>query len=257
MTFETLDTRMDGATLIVTINRPDVLNALNGKMINELDQVMDHIASSSEIRGVVLTGAGEKAFVAGADISEINTLGDLQAETYSIQGQDVFFKIERSGKPVIAAVNGFALGGGCELAMACHMRVASEKARFGQPEVNLGLIAGYGGTQRLTRLIGRSKATEYLLTGGFIKAAEAERLGLVNYVVPPNDLLGKCLEILNVIYKKSSSAISMTLAAIDAGVNDTQQGFTEEARLFGKAVSSPDGREGTLAFIEKRDPNFL
>ncbi len=257
MTLETLNTRIDGATLIVTINRPDVLNALNSKVINELEQVMDHIISTPEIRGAVLTGAGEKAFVAGADISEINALGNLQAETYSLRGQDVFFKIERNSKPVVAAVNGFALGGGCELAMACHLRIASEKARFGQPEVNLGLIPGYGGTQRLTRLIGRGKATEYLLTGGLINATEAERLGLVNYVVPPNDLLGKCLEILNAIYQKSSSAISMTLAAIDVGVNDTQQGFTEEARLFGKAVSSPDGREGTLAFLEKRKANFL
>lgn len=256
MSYETLETRMDGATLIITINRPDVLNALNAQVITDLDNVMDYVTSTSEIRGAILIGAGEKSFVAGADISEINTLGDLQAETYSIRGQDVFFKIERSGKPIIAAVNGFALGGGCELAMACHMRVASEKAKFGQPEVNLGLIAGYGGTQRLTRLIGRSKATEYLLTGGFIKADEAERIGLVNYVVPPTELLSKCIEILNVIYTKSSTAVAMTLAAIDAGVTDTQQGFTEEARLFGKATSSQDGREGTLAFLEKRKADF-
>ena len=256
MSYETLETRMDGATMIVTINRPDVLNALSTQVINDLEKVIDHITDSREIRGAILTGAGEKSFVAGADISEINTLGDLQAETYSIRGQDVCFQIERSGKPIIAAVNGFALGGGCELAMACHMRVASERARFGQPEVNLGLIAGYGGTQRLTRLIGRRKATEFLLTAGFIKAPEAERMGLVNYVVPQEELLGKCLEILNAIYEKSASAVAMTLAAIDAGVKDTEHGFTEEARLFGKSVASADGKEGTSAFLEKRKPDF-
>jgi len=256
MSYQTLETRMEGATLVVTINRPDVLNALNAQVITDLDQVMDEITSNSEIKGAILTGAGEKAFVAGADIAEINTLPDANAETLSIRGQDVFFKIERSPKPIIAAVNGFALGGGCELSMACHMRVATQTARFGQPEVNLGLIAGYGGTQRLVRLIGRSKATEYLLTGGFIKADEAERIGLVNYVVNSDELLPKCLEILAAIYGKSPNAVALTLQAIDAGVNDTQNGFTEEARLFGKAVCSADGREGTLAFLEKRKPNF-
>ncbi|MCL4109806.1 UNVERIFIED_CONTAM: hypothetical protein GTU68_052065 [Idotea baltica] len=247
---------MEGATLVVTINRPDVLNALNAQVISDLDKVMDEISETAEIRGAILTGAGEKAFVAGADIAEINSLPDANAETLSIQGQDVFFKIERSPKPIVAAVNGFALGGGCELTMACHMRVATQTARFGQPEVNLGLIAGYGGTQRLVRLIGRSKATEYLLTGAHIKAEEAERIGLVNYVVNSNELLPKCLEVLSMIYSKSANAVGLTLQAIDAGVTDTQHGFTEEARLFGKAVCSTDGREGTLAFLEKRKPNF-
>lgn len=257
MSYETLDISQDGATMVIKINRPDVLNALNPTVIAELDRAMDELAGNESAKGAIITGTGEKAFVAGADISQINKIPDMEAEAFSMRGQDVFFKIERSGKPVIAAVNGFALGGGCELAMACHMRIASEKARFGQPEVNLGLIAGYGGTQRLPLLIGRSKATELLLTGAMVKAPEALQLGLVNYVVAPEELLPKCMELLNTIYEKSPLAVSLTLSAIDAGVYDAENGYSIEAKHFGTAVCSDDGREGTMAFLEKRKANFV
>lgn len=256
MSYETLDIRLDGATMVITINRPQVLNALNPVVISELDRAMDELAANDAAKGAIITGSGEKAFVAGADISQINKIPDAETESFSMKGQDVFFKIEQSGKPIIAAVNGFALGGGCELAMSCHMRVASEKARFGQPEVNLGLIAGYGGTQRLPRLIGRGKATELLLTGGMIKAPEALQLGLVNYVVALEELLPKCLELLNTIYEKSPLAVALTLAAIDAGVTNPADGYSVEAKNFGIAGASHDGREGTAAFLEKRKANF-
>ena len=257
MSYETLEIRAVGATLVIAINRPQVLNALHPTVIEELDSAIDAALEDESVSGIVLTGAGDKAFVAGADIREINQIPDGQGETFSYKGQDVFFKIERSSKPVIAAVNGFALGGGCELAMACHIRIASENARFGQPEVNLGLIAGYGGTQRLPRLIGRSKATELLLTGGMIGVREALSLGLVSYVVPAEELMGKCLDLLEKIYEKSPLAVALTLEAIDSGVRNPEQGYTDEARNFGKAVSSEDGREGTLAFLEKRKANFV
>ena len=256
MSYETLDISQDGATVVITINRPDVLNALNPTVIAELDRAIDELAANTSAKGAILTGAGEKAFVAGADISQINKIPDMESEGFSLRGQDVFFKIERLGKPIIAAVNGFALGGGCELAMSCHMRVASEKARFGQPEVNLGLIAGYGGTQRLTQLVGRGRATELLLTGAMVKAAEAKEIGLVNHVVAPEELLPKCHELLNTIYQKSPLAVSLTLAAIDAGVYNTENGYSVEAKHFGTAVCSHDGREGTKAFLEKRQANF-
>lgn len=256
MSYETLLTRMDGATMIVTINRPKVLNALHPTVIEELDRVMDEVLNTESVKGAIITGAGEKAFVAGADISQINQIPEGHGFEFSYKGQQVFTKIERSGKPVIAAVNGFALGGGCELAMACHMRIASEKARFGQPEVNLGLIAGYGGTQRLVRLVGRGKATELLLTGDMVGAEEARQLGLVNHVVAPENLLSTALEILEKIYQKSPLAVAMTLEAIDMGVQDHDRGYITEATNFAQAVVSEDGREGTAAFLEKRKPNF-
>lgn len=256
MSYETLDIRQEGATVIITINRPEVLNALNPTVIAELDKAMDELAENTTAKGAIITGAGEKAFVAGADIAQVNQIPSNETEAFSLRGQDAFFKIERSGKPILAAVNGFALGGGCELAMACHMRIASEKARFGQPEVNLGLIAGYGGTQRLPRLIGRGRATELLLTGAMIKADEALRIGLVNYVVPLEELIPKCTSLLETIYEKSPLAVSLTLAAIDAGVVDCEAGYSLEAKHFGTAAASDDGREGTLAFIEKREANF-
>jgi len=256
MSYETLATRLEGATMVVTINRPEVLNALHPTVIDELDQVMDAIASDQQVKGVIITGAGPKAFVAGADISQINQIPAEETEAFSVKGQQVFFKIEQSRKPVIAAVNGFALGGGCELAMACHIRIASEKARFGQPEVNLGLIAGYGGTQRLVHLVGRGKATELLLTADMVKAPEALRIGLVNAVVAPDDLIATALEMLEKIYTKSPLAVALTLEAIDAGVRDFDKGYQVEAANFGEAARSDDGREGTKAFLEKRPANF-
>jgi enoyl-CoA hydratase len=256
MSYNTLEVSYEGPTMIIKINRPQVLNALNSEVILELDRAIDDLIDKDELKGAILTGAGEKAFVAGADIAEVNQTPAGEGALMSARGQVVFAKFEQCPKPVIAAVNGFALGGGCELAMACHMRVASEKARFGQPEVNLGLIAGYGGTQRLVRLIGRGKATELLLTGEMIKAPEALQLGLVNHVVSAEEVMTKCHAILNTIYEKSPLAVALTLKAIDAGVLDTAHGFEVEQDAFGMAVESHDGREGTLAFIEKRKANF-
>lgn len=256
MSYNTLEVSYEGSTMVITINRPQVLNALNSEVILELDRAIDDLLNNEELKGAILTGSGEKAFVAGADIAEVNQTPEGEGSLFSARGQMVFAKFEQSPKPVIAAVNGFALGGGCELAMACHMRVAGEKARFGQPEVNLGLIAGYGGTQRLVRLIGRGKATELLLTGEMVKAPEALALGLVNHVVPAEELMGRCHAILNTIYEKSPLAVALTLKAIDAGVTDTAHGYEVEQDAFGVAVESHDGREGTLAFVEKRKANF-
>lgn len=256
MQYPTLETQLNGATLVVTINRPKVLNALNPQVIQDLDKVMDEILSRDDVKGVILTGAGEKAFVAGADIAQVNQTPADETEAFSRYGQQVFARIENSPKPVIAAVNGFALGGGCELAMACHIRIASETARFGQPEVNLGLIAGYGGTQRLPRLVGRGKATELLLTGAMVKAPEALQLGLVNQVVEPGQLLEAAQSMLETIYEKSPLAVALTLEAIEAGIADPVKGYEVEAQLFGKAAASEDGREGTQAFLEKRKANF-
>lgn len=256
MSYTTLNIQHEGPTMIITIDRPKVLNALNADVINDLDKAMNELLSTPALKGAILTGAGEKAFVAGADIAQVNQIPADQTQAFSEHGQAVFSKIENSPKPVIAAVQGFALGGGCELAMACHMRVASEKARFGQPEVNLGLVAGYGGTQRLVQLIGKGKATELLLTGNMIKAPEALQLGLANHVVAPEALLDKCHELLNTIYEKSPLAVALTLEAIQAGVYDPANGYAVEAQAFGKAAASADGREGTLAFLEKRKANF-
>ena len=256
MNYATLNVVSEGATLIITINRPKVLNALNSEVITELGLAMDELLNNPALKGAILTGAGEKAFVAGADIAEVNRVPAAEAVAFSLHGQRVFNKIENSPKPVIAAVQGFALGGGCELAMACQMRIASEKARFGQPEVNLGLIPGYGGTQRLVQLIGKGKATELLITGNMVKASEALQLGLVNHVVAPEALMAKCHELLDTIYKKSPLAVALTLAAIQKGIYDPGNGLANEAVAFGKATSSADGREGTLAFLEKRTANF-
>lgn len=254
--YETLLLEAHGATLKITINRPEVLNALNPTVIEELDRAVLYLLGNDELKGAIITGAGPKSFVAGADIAGVNKIPDAETEAFSMRGQAVFSRIENSSKPIIAAVNGFALGGGCELAMACHMRIASEKARFGQPEVNLGLVAGYGGTQRLVHLIGKGKATELLLTAAIVKAPEALTLGLANHVTPVDELMDKSYEILNTIYEKSPLAVALTLKAIQAGVYDPQNGMDVEAKAFGDAVRSADGREGTMAFLEKRKANF-
>lgn len=260
--YETLLTEKKGSTLIITLNRPKVLNALKHQVLVDLNQVVKGLAEDDEIKGAIIVGAGDKAFAAGADITELAVLtNDGKAQEFSRFGQQVFFAIENSAKPIIAAVNGFALGGGCELAMACHMRIASENARFGQPEVKLGILAGYGGTQRLAQLIGRGKATELLITGDMINAEEAFRLGLVNYVTTRGELVDKCLEILQKAYRQSPLAIRLTLNAINAGYNSRNgyedcNGYEREAENFAKAVISDDGKEGTQAFIEKRDPQF-
>lgn len=254
MDYSTLLSSLENGILTITINRPDKLNALNQTVLNEINAVMDWIYNDEKIKAAIITGAGEKAFVAGADISEFVSVKDDEGAALAKKGQDIFFKIENCPKPVIAAVNGFALGGGCELAMACHFRIASINAKFGQPEVNLGLIPGYGGTQRLTMLIGKGKAMELIMTGNMIGADEAKSLGLVNYVEAPENLIPKTKEILNVILTKSPVAISKIIEAVNFYFN--KKGFDEEANLFGKVFSSEDKKEGTAAFLEKRKPVF-
>ncbi|MEZ4829907.1 MAG: enoyl-CoA hydratase-related protein [Bacteroidia bacterium] len=253
--YNNLITEKKNHTLVIMLNRPQVLNALNRKLLEELYAVVLEMKEDAEVRGAVIIGAGDKAFAAGADISELQNLSAEEARAASLFGQKVFDEIENSPKPIIAAVNGFALGGGCELAMACHMRIASEGAKFGQPEVKLGLLPGYGGTQRLTRLIGRGKATEMIITADTINADEALSLGLVNYVTTRGELADKCLEILRKAYQQSPLAIQYSLEAISAGY-DNRKGYEKEAENFGKAITSHDGKEGTKAFIEKRKPNF-
>lgn len=256
MSYKTLLTNLENAVFTITINRPDKMNALNTDVMNDLNLVMDEVKSNKGIHSVIITGAGEKAFVAGADIGEFVGLSTQQGLSLAKKGQDIFFKIENSNKPVVAAVNGFALGGGCELAMACHFRLASENAKFGQPEVNLGLIPGYGGTQRLTMLVGKGKATELLLTGGMIDAATALQLGLVNYVVPQSELLAKARSILETINSKSPIAISRCITAVNSSFSG-MKGFESELFEFGECFGSEDMKEGTAAFLEKRKPVFI
>ena len=222
--------------------------------MDELDNVIDSVYTDDNIKAVIITGAGEKAFVAGADISEFISVEDNEGVPLAKRGQDIFFKIENCPKPVIAAVNGFALGGGCELAMACHFRLASSNAKFGQPEVNLGLIPGYGGTQRLTMHIGKGKAMELMMTGNMIDANEAKALGLINYVEAPENLIPKAKEILSMIITKSPIVISRIIEAVNFYFN--KEGFNEEVKLFGEVFSSADKKEGTAAFLEKRKPVF-
>lgn len=255
-TFATLLLEKKEHIAVLTINRPDVLNALNAQVLDDLTEAFNNLKEDAEVKGIILTGAGPKAFVAGADIGEISRLNPEQATQFSQRGQTLFLSIEQFPKPVVAAINGFALGGGCELAMSCHMRIASEKARFGQPEVGLGLIAGYGGTQRLPRLIGPTKATELLLTGEMIKAQEAHTLGLVNAVYPPEDLMAQAEELLGKCLKNSPLALSLTLESIYAGLDAQKDGYGAEATAFARASTSADGREGTAAFLEKRTPHF-
>lgn len=253
---ETLTVEFDGPTAVVTINRPKALNALNQAVIRELRATFAELDNNAEVKGVILTGAGDKAFVAGADIKEITELVYEDAVSFSTRGQRLFATIENFGKPVVAAINGFALGGGCELAMACHIRVATESARFGQPEVNLGIIAGYGGTQRLPRLIGRTKGLELLLTGEHIKAEQALELGLVNYVVPADEVMNKAQDILSKCYTKAPLALQFTINAVNAGFEHDRNGYESEAVNFAKSLNTNDAKEGTAAFIDKRKPEF-
>jgi len=241
----------------VTIDRPDKLNALNATVISELGDAVTRIETDAAVRGVILTGAGQKAFVAGADISELAGQSPLEGKSRSLLGQQVFRRLERCGKPVIAAVNGFALGGGCELAMACHLRIAAEHAKFGQPEVKLGISPGYGGTVRLPRLVGKGRALELLLSGGMIDAAEAYRIGLVNRVVPADKLLAETEALLRTILENGPLAIRACLEAVDAGLETSlDQALLLEANHFGLLSATEDMREGTKAFLEKRKPLF-
>ncbi len=241
---------------LITINRPDKLNALNRSVFDELDRLVDEVIERSDIRSAIITGAGEKAFVAGADISEFTSLDAPSGEALARRGQLVFDKIENSPKIIVAAVNGYALGGGCELAMACHFRVASDNAKFGQPEVNLGLLPGYGGTQRLTQLIGKGRAIELLATGNMIDALTAFNYGLVNHVVDRSQLINKAKSILAVINAKAPLAIAASVKAAQQAYDVNKTGYLAEARLFGELLQTDDCREGVSAFLEKRPALF-
>jgi enoyl-CoA hydratase len=257
MSYSTLLTSLENGILTITINRPDKLNALNEAVFTDLDLVTDEIKNNPAIKSAIITGAGAKAFVAGADITEFNGLDKTAAMALAKRGQDIFFKIENSVKPIIAAVNGFALGGGCELAMACHFRIASTNAKFGQPEVNLGLIPGYGGTQRLTQLIGKGRAIELLISATMIDAQTALHYGLVNYVVAPEDLLAKATAVLELINSKAPIAVGACIQAANAVYDEKTNGYTEEINAFGKCFDTADMKEGTTAFLEKRKANFI
>jgi len=254
-TYQNLKVEALDGVLFITINRPDKLNALNRLTVQEIGMAIKQGKEDVTVFGMIITGEGQKAFVAGADIKEFIGLSGDQGKEMAKAGQDVFQSIEDCPKPVIAAVNGFALGGGCELAMACHLRIASENAQFGQPEVNLGLIPGYGGTQRLVRYIGKTKAMELTLTAERINAQQALQLGLVNYAVGPDTLIAKCVEILNLIKTKSPFAIAAAIHAVNA-YDGTQKGFETELKEFGKCFTSEDIKEGINAFLEKRKANF-
>ncbi len=241
---------------VVTINREKAMNALNRFVFDELDAYFTAVREDKSVAGIVVTGAGEKAFAAGADIKEFGGLDASKASSLSKRGQDIFFKIENLNKPVIAAINGFSLGGGNELAMACHMRVASEKARFGQPEVNLGIITGYGGSQRLVQYIGKGKAMELLLTGDMIKADEAHKLGLVNHVVPPGAEVNKSIEILKKISTKGPFAVAQMISTVNDYFEKNKDGYNTEVEGFGLCAATEDFIEGASAFVEKRAANF-
>ena len=257
MSYENLKLVDQEGVLWVTVNRPEKLNALTVATVQELDRALGEAAADPGVLAVVVTGAGDRAFVAGADISELNQLGPEAAKEFALRGQAVFARIERMTKPVVAAVNGFALGGGCELAMACHLRVASTNAAFGQPEVKLGLIPGYAGTQRLPRLVGRGRALELSMSGRNVKADEAERIGLVNRVVEPVALTQAVTELLQSILANGPVAVGHCIDAVNYGLDMAfDDACLLEATLFGLCAASDQMREGTAAFLEKRKPRF-
>lgn len=252
----TLLANLENGIYTITINRPDKLNALNKDVFTDLNTALDEIEKNPEIKSVIITGAGPKAFVAGADITEFNSLNKEEAMALAKRGQDTFARIENSTKPIVAAVNGFALGGGCELAMSCHFRVASENAKFGQPEVNLGLIPGYGGTQRLVQLIGKGKAMELLMSAHMIDANEAKQLGLVNYVTATETLLNHTKKILEVINSKAPLAVAGCIKTANAVYDESVNGYDLEISEFGNCFDTSDMKEGVTAFLEKRKANF-
>jgi len=257
MAFDNLLLERDGAVAVLTINRPKVLNALNAQTLDELRRAILELKHDAAIRVVILTGAGEKSFIAGADINELAVQSPIDGREHAIRGQHVFDLIEHMGKPVIAAINGYALGGGCELAMACTIRIAADSARLGQPEINLGIVPGYAGTQRLSRLVGRGRALELLLTGDQVTAHEAHRLGLVNRVVPAADLMTEARSLAGTLAAKAPVAVRYILEAVHKGLEmPFPQAQVFEATLFGLVAATEDMREGTNAFLEKRKPEF-
>jgi enoyl-CoA hydratase len=257
MTYQLLLFEVADRVARVTINRPDKLNALNDAVIEELGRAAEEIATRADVGGAILTGAGPKAFVAGADIAELAKQGPFEGKARALRGQAVLRRLETCGKPVIAAVNGFALGGGCELAMACHIRIASQNAKFGQPETKLGIAPGYGGTQRLPRLVGKGRALELILTGRMIDADEALRIGLVTKVVAPDQLLAEADQTMKVILATGPLAAALSMEAVDRGLEmSLDEGLLAEANYFGLLASSTDMREGMAAFLEKRAAKF-
>ncbi|HKC42162.1 MAG TPA: enoyl-CoA hydratase-related protein [Gemmatimonadales bacterium] len=257
MTYQTLLFDIRDGIAFVTINRPDKLNALNDQVMLDLAGAAERIATEGEIKGAILTGSGPKSFVAGADIGDLSRQGPFDGKARAQRGQAVLRRLETCGKPVIAAINGFALGGGCELAMACHIRIASENAKFGQPEVKLGIAPGYGGTQRLPRLVGKGIALQLILTGEMIDAQEAYRIGLVNKVVPAADLLAESEKVMRGIVAMGPLAVRLSIEAIDNGLEMTlDEGLLLEANHFGLLAATEDMKEGTTAFLEKRAARF-
>ena len=257
MVYENVQVAVENGIAVLTISREKALNALNTQTMLELRHFFGDAGTKIEgLKGVVITGAGEKAFVAGADITEFSGLSATEGMAFAQRGQDIFFLIERFNLPVVAAVNGFALGGGCELAMACHLRIAGEKAKFGQPEVNLGLIPGYGGTQRLIQYIGKTKATELLMTADMIGAEDALHLGLVNYVMPAGEEVAKAKELIEKIATKAPLAISKIIETVNAYFEAEEDGFEHEVSALGECCGTEDFVEGAAAFVEKRKPNF-
>ena len=254
--YQTLLTSLENNVLTITVNRPEKLNALSRDVFTDLEKVINEVEQNPDIKSVIITGAGPKAFVAGADIAEFSGMSTEQAMKMAKRGQDIFSKIEGCNKPVIAAVNGFALGGGCELSMACHFRIASDNAKFGQPEVNLGLIPGYGGTQRLVQLIGKGRAIELLMSGNMIDANTALQYGLVNYVVKQDELLSKARSILEVINSKAPLAVGACIKTTNAVFDESVNGFDLEIEEFGNCFGTEDMKEGTSAFLEKRKAVF-
>ncbi|MEW6005056.1 MAG: enoyl-CoA hydratase-related protein [Stygiobacter sp.] len=257
MNYKNLLYEVNNHVALVTINRPEKLNSLNNETLGELESCFKEIKNDKDVYVVIITGSGEKAFVAGADISELNKLNVISAKAFAEKGQAIFNLIENLGKPIIAAVNGFALGGGCELALACHIRFASDRAKFGQPEVNLGIIPGYGGTQRLTRIVGSGRAAELILSGDLIDAEEAYRIGLVNKIFSPEELLNETKKFAEKISSKGQVAISLALKAIvSCDELSESEGQNLESSLFAICCGTEDFKEGTSAFLEKRKPVF-
>ncbi|MEP7263231.1 MAG: enoyl-CoA hydratase-related protein [Bacteroidota bacterium] len=249
-------TEIKDQVCVITINRPDKLNALNKQTIADVGTAVAAAEKDASVKAIIITGSGNKAFIAGADISEFSAYSVEEGKALSAHGHDVFNSVENCTKPVIAAVNGFALGGGCELAMACHLRIASSNAKFGQPEVKLGLIPGYGGTQRLPQLIGKAKAMELLLSADMIGAEEALSLGLVNYVTTSDSLMEKCFEVIDKIKIQAPLALSAIIKSVNASYDKNADGYQTEIDAFGDCFSTDDFKEGTDAFLNKRKPEF-
>lgn len=256
MAYQTLLMETKENVLHITLNRAEKMNALNLQLISELDQVFDEVYADNDIHGVLITGSGDKAFAAGADIAEFANFNAEEGAAMAQDGHHAFNKIEACPKPVIALVNGFALGGGCELAMACHIRIATENAQFGQPEVNLGILPGYGGTQRLIQLVGKGKAMELLMTGDMVNAQEAHRIGLANHVLPAEEAQAFAEKMLQKITRKGPLAIAKVIDCVEAYFDKDKDGFAREIEQFGRSFDTLDFKEGTQAFLEKRKPNF-